>query len=91
MDTLKYLAFLATLLIFFPESTFASILPQIKNALTTNPQRLLHPTGFDHAHPKKSNSSFAGDSPFFYCTESDPENDLFEIDSIVLNPNPPAM
>ena len=46
-------------------------------------------------NPRKSHSSFSGDnsgdSPFFYCPESDPENDLFAIDTLVLNPNPPHM
>lgn len=43
--------------------------------------------------PRYSNSSFpgdeTGDSPFFYCPESNPETDLFDISKIVLNPNPP--
>ena len=48
-----------------------------------------------HDNPRYSNSSFPGDqtgaSPFFYCPESDPETDLFAIDTVVLNPNPPHM
>lgn len=48
---------------------------------------------FGYDNPIYSNSSFPGDetggSPFFYCPESDPENDMFDISKIVLNPNPP--
>lgn len=44
---------------------------------------------------RHSNSSFpgdeTGDSPFFYCPESNPETDLFEIYKMVLNPNPPRI
>ena len=47
----------------------------------------------DAPRPRHSNTTFAGDytgsSPFFYCEESDPENDNFVIDHLVLNPNPP--
>lgn len=44
-------------------------------------------------NPRYSNSSFLGDetgnSPFFYCPESNPDTDLFDISKIILNPNPP--
>lgn len=47
----------------------------------------------DRDNPRYSKPDFPGDetgnSPFFYCPESDPDNDLFVIDKIVLNPNPP--
>jgi hypothetical protein len=53
------------------------------------------PAPVSHDNPRYSNSSFPGDqtgaSPFFYCPESDPETDLFAIDTVVLNPNPPHM
>lgn len=47
----------------------------------------------DITNPRFSNSSFPGDetggSPFFYCPESNPDTDIFDISKIVLNPNPP--
>lgn len=47
----------------------------------------------DHNRPRFSSPSFpgdeTGDSPFFYCPESDPDTDIFDISKIVLNPNPP--
>lgn len=50
---------------------------------------------FDRDPPRYSNSSFPGDetgsSPFFYCPESDPKNDIFDISKIVFNPNPPRI
>ena len=53
------------------------------------------PAPVSHDNPRYSNSSFPGDqtgaSPFFYCPESDPETDIFAIDTVVLNPNPPHM
>lgn len=49
----------------------------------------------DHDRPQFSTPSFpgddTGDSPFFYCPESDPETDIFDIYKIVLNPNPPRI
>lgn len=56
-------------------------------------QQAIFKAGNDN--PRYSNSSFPGDetgtSPFFYCPESNPDTDIFDIHKIVLNPNPPRI
>lgn len=51
-------------------------------------QQLLH---VSYDGPTKSKTTIPGDSPFDFCHESDPQNDLFQIEWIAITPTPPSM